>query len=486
VSETLAAPSATLELDLPPDFAARLPRHAAIARRRSGRGRGAPLALVWSDSADGRLAAHGFAMEAGGRALPRPIRLWPETDDPAPPGAPPAEADPAAAAKRLAEAPLAAYGAFAGRQASLPLGALRGTLWTGQLRGVAAVAPVARLALEGPAPEVFALARELAAEAAVLPPRAGLAEATRALVAGTGPHPRRSGPPDVTRAATVGEALPVLASHLAEALLFHAPEARPDAPAVAVHQMRVAARRFRAGLRVFRRAADGPAARRLSREAGDLARALGPARDWDVFLAGLGADLAAAAGEERRLAGLLQAAEAARLEAYAGLRAALGGAGFRLLVLDLAEAARLGVPAEGEGEATPLRAHARDTLRRLWRRLAEDGAAIGELDDAALHALRLDAKRLRYATELFGPLWPGKSARRFARRLAELQEVLGLANDVVVARALVAQLMSRDAGRAWAVGLAEGWALARARRARRAASDAWAAVERAERFWESG
>jgi CHAD domain-containing protein len=231
---------------------------------------------------------------------------------------------------------------------------------------------------------------------------------------------------------------------------------------------------------------DGPVPRRLSREAGDLARALGPARDWDVFLAGLGADLAAAAGEEKRLAGLLRAAEAARLEAYARLREALGGPGFRLLVLDLAEAARLGVPGEGEGAATPLRAHAQATLRRLWKRHAEDGAGLAELDDAGLHALRLDAKRLRYAAELFGPLWGGKAARRFARRLSELQEVLGLANDVVVARGLVAQLLTREAGRAWAVGLAEGWALARARRARRAAREAWDAIERVERFWEEG
>jgi hypothetical protein len=55
-----------------------------------------------------------------------------------------------------------------------------------------------------------------------------------------------------------------------------------------------------------------------------------------------------------------------------------------------------------------------------------------------------------------------------------------------VARGLVAQLLTREAGRAWAVGLAEGWALARAGRARRAAREAWDAIERVERFWEEG
>lgn len=481
-----AAPPAVLELELPPELAARLPRHPAIAQRRSGRGRGAAVGLVWSDSADARLAAAGFTMEAGGRALPQVVRLWPAPEDPAPPGAPPGAADVAAAAEQLEAAPLAAFAAFAGRRASLPLGALGGTLWAGRLRGVAAEAPVARLVLEGPAPEVFALARELAAEWPLLPARAGLAETARALVAGAAPHPRRSGPPDISGAATVGEALPLLAASFAEALLFHAPAARPDAPPTAVHQMRVAARRFRAGLRAFRRAVDGPVPRRLSRDAGDLARALGPARDWDVFLAGLGTELAEASGGDRRLDGLLRAAEAARLAGYARLGEVLAGPGYRGLLLDLAEAARLGVPGEGEGggPAVPLRAHAGETLRRLWKRLAEDGAVIAELDDAALHAMRLDAKRLRYAIELFGPLWGGRSVRRFARRLAEFQEVLGLANDVVVARSLVGGLATREAGRAWAVGLAEGWALARAGRVRKAARAAWESVEETARFWE--
>jgi CHAD domain-containing protein len=94
---------------------------------------------------------------------------------------------------------------------------------------------------------------------------------------------------------------------------------------------------------------------------------------------------------------------------------------------------------------------------------------------------------MRYAAELFAPLWGRKRVRRFLDRLAEVQEAFGLANDAVVAHALMAHLADRagrdDAEIAWAGGVAEGWALARARRARAKASAAWEELLRGEIYW---
>ncbi|MFC7609924.1 CHAD domain-containing protein [Teichococcus aestuarii] len=102
-------------------------------------------------------------------------------------------------------------------------------------------------------------------------------------------------------------------------------------------------------------------------------------------------------------------------------------------------------------------------MARRRRKLLKGGREIESLDDHALHELRLEAKRLRYVAELFAPLWPGKPARRFLRRIGALQEALGLSNDTVAARALVASLQGARA------------------RARRAGRSAWRKAGRSRR-----
>jgi CHAD domain-containing protein len=249
--------------------------------------------------------------------------------------------------------------------------------------------------------------------------------------------------------------------------------------------MRVALRRLRAILRLFRDATGAPALLRLEAELKTLAGQLGPARDWDVFLGGLAAELAAAVPDEPRLAALLRDAQRARDAAYASLRDALSGAEFRLLALDIAEAAARpeGWRATAPAPDTELAGFAAAMLERRWRKLRKRGERLDSLDLAAFHALRIEAKRLRYAAELFAPLWPGKRARRLLKRLAALQDSMGLANDAVVARELVASLPGGSAGRAWAVGLLDGWALARLATARREAAEAFSALAKTRPFW---
>ena len=53
---------------------------------------------------------------------------------------------------------------------------------------------------------------------------------------------------------------------------------------------------------------------------------------------------------------------------------------------------------------------------------------------SALHAVRILAKRARYAADSIAPLH-GKDARRFARALGEVQTVLGQYQDTTVAEA---------------------------------------------------
>jgi CHAD domain-containing protein len=472
-----------LEAELPAALAPRLARLPPLAARRVGRSRGQPVLLTWRDTAEGVLAEAGFAMEQSGRAAEAPVALMPGPHDR--PALPPSAPD----AARLPDQPLVAFAAFDGRRTILPLAdGLEATLLSGRLRAVAAEQPVARLTLSGPAPEALALLRELAAIAPLQPPRASLAEAGRARARGQPVRPRRLGAPMLDAAQDLETALEALIGHLVDVLIWHAPIAEAGTDPSGVHQMRVAIRRLRSALRAFRPACDAPAVRAFDAAARDLAMLLGPVRDWDVFLAGLGAELAAALPEDRAIAALLRAAAARRQAAQRALQAGLQAPAFRDLLwrgVALCQERPWRAETDPEAEARRNRALAdfgAAAIDKRWSHLVEAGAEIETLPDAEFHALRLDAKRLRYVAELFAPLFPRKRSRRFLARLAEVQEAFGLTNDAAVARALVRGLEG-GAVRPWAVGVAEGWALARARRARRTATAAWAELLSTHIFW---
>jgi len=472
-----------LEAELPADLAPRLGRLAPLAARRAGRSRGQPVLLTWRDTAESMLAETGFVMEQAGRAPEGSVALMPGPHDG--PGLPLSAPE----AGRLPDQPLVAFAAFDGRRTILPLAdGLEATLLAGRLRAVAAEQPVARLTITGPAAEALALLRDLAALAPIQPPRASLPEAGRALARGQPVRPRRLGAPPLAAEQDVETALETLIGHLVDVLVWHAPIAEEGTDPSGVHQMRVAIRRLRSALRAFRPACDAPSLRAFDTAARDLAMLLGPVRDWDVFLSGLGAELAEALPEDRAIAALLRAAATRRQAAQRALRTGLQAAGFRELLWNgvaLCRERPWRAEADPDAEARrarPLADFGATAIGKRWSHLLDAGAEIGALPDAEFHALRLDGKRLRYVAELFAPLFPRKRTRRFLARLAEVQEAFGLANDAAVARALVRGLEG-GAVRPWAVGVAEGWALARARRARRTATAAWEELFSTNIFW---
>ena len=63
-------------------------------------------------------------------------------------------------------------------------------------------------------------------------------------------------------------------------------------------------------------------------------------------------------------------------------------------------------------------------------------------DDAELHAIRIRAKRVRYAAES-AAAFCGEAAWRFARRVERLQTVLGEQHDAVVAEAALREQVDR-------------------------------------------
>jgi CHAD domain-containing protein len=106
---------------------------------------------------------------------------------------------------------------------------------------------------------------------------------------------------------------------------------------------------------------------------------------------------------------------------------------------------------------------------RSWRKLDQAARAVGDdSSDAELHRVRVLTKRARYAAEAVAPglgSKRGRQAARFARRAADVQDVLGELQDSVVAARTIEDfaLAHRHKG---PLGLASGRMLERESRAR--------------------
>jgi triphosphatase len=482
-----------LEFDIAAADVARLLRSPAITSRRQGRARTTKQRVVWHDTADAELQERGLALaEQGGqwrleRLVPNGSADW----LPAAPAPVLAQAGSAEALGPELTGRLVPVAAFSFTQRSFPLshGGGRLDVLQGDLRGVTADEPACRVVLAGPPADMSVLAGELAAQHALRVPRAGLGASAMALASGTEPLPRHTGGPRVPHGLNVDQALVLIMAHLTDVILhwsFAAPHGRTPEP---VRQMRVAVRRLRSALSIFRRAAPGQELRALAPELKTLAALLGTARDWDVFLEGTGAEVQSAFNLDRRVQGLIAAAARKRLAAYEALSAYLGSDAWHRLTITLALlptskpwAAEAIEPDALALLQAPAEAFAAQALQRAFKQLRSAGDDLANLPPAALHDVRKQAKKLRYATEFFTPLFPPKAVRRFVDRLVDLQEALGSVNDAAVAATLMGHLAG-GADRAFAAGAVQGYLAASTRPALKAAFKAWQKLCRSETFW---
>ncbi len=244
-------------------------------------------------------------------------------------------------------------------------------------------------------------------------------------------------PPDVAAVeldadSTAGDVVRGALATAVARLIHHDPLVRLDAHLEGVHKARVATRTLRSDLRTFEPLLDPAWSKTLRSELGWLAALLGRVRDTDVLLAGLEERAGTlAAAEAKAAARVLDTLRAERAEALAELLAALRGERYvELLDRLVAAASSPALTAEAAGPASEL---VPPLVRQPWRALERTVEVLGKRpDDAALHDVRIRAKRCRYAAEAAAPVL-GKRAGAFARAAADLQQVLGDLNDAVVA-----------------------------------------------------
>lgn len=312
--------------------------------------------------------------------------------------------------------------------------------------------PLCEIELElksGQADALFALALDWAGDFGCLPFDVSKAERGVRLAHGLAAAPVKSAPIELDAgisveagfAAIVQDCLAQFQGNL-PALFDAGPTALDDIEYV--HQARVALRRLRAALRLFRRVCALPD--ELTAGLRALAAALGPARDWDVLCAETLPAIAPHFPDAAAWQAGLAALEARRAAVHAAMRAALAEAqpGAWLLAMQRwlqRQGWRTEAPeAQRFAQGARLDDWARLALRRGHRRVARDARRFAALEPAERHALRIAIKRQRYAAEFFQSLFVERPKRpiRYLAVLRDAQDSLGCANDVCIARALLA------------------------------------------------
>ena len=271
------------------------------------------------------------------------------------------------------------------------------------------------------------------------------------------------------RAAPAVEHLRFLLTRQLRELETYDPGVRLGAEQEDLHRFRVATRRSRALIRASRPLV-GDQLAALAGELRWLGDVLGPARDLDVLIAHLREVVAGLDDDTPGGASILARLEGEREAARSAVIDALGSERYLALLDRIPDDLEgVGDPVDGVSVADIARAEAR-RLRRAYERLGPDP------EDDRLHALRIKAKHVRYAAELAAQS-EGKPMAVLGRAARDLQDVIGLHQDAVVAEERVRALL--NARNRLAAGRIVELERSRRREARSQVPAAWKRVEQA-------
>ncbi|QJR16648.1 CYTH and CHAD domain-containing protein [Usitatibacter palustris] len=331
--------------------------------------------------------------------------------------------------------------------------------------------------LEGPRDAAFDLAHSLMKVVRLRPSAVTKAQRGNRLVRNAELAPRKASAVEleasmsIARAARaiVGTALDQLQANEEDLLVSNDPEF--------VHQARVALRRMRSALRLFRDELGDPRTEQWREALGDIARAFGGARDWDVFATEVLPSLRKSFGDAKLSRSLASRATARRMRERDTAREALRSAAYATLVLDLARWLSDEPPPRIAGES--LTDFASALIRKRHKRLLADAKQLAKRSPEERHQIRIDAKRLRYCVDGFASLFKDSRVEKYSRALGRLQDVLGRANDATTAMQLVSEL---EAPAAFA-SFARGYLAARAEDDVASLADHVAALDGTKRFW---
>lgn len=285
--------------------------------------------------------------------------------------------------------------------------------------------------------------------------------------------------PVLTPESTIGAGLRVMIASGLRSLKGASQRGGSDRPE-SIHRFRIGLRRLRSVLSAFSKVLPDDERRALNQRLGSVGRSYSRLREWDVFLADTVQPMAESLPNEPSLIEIDSTAREARKRALpdtGSLRRQVDD-----IVATIEEAEWLQRPASAfELEwQKDLRGFASALLAKRHRRIRKHLKKVDIADQEDFHTLRIEAKKVRYPTEMFGNIFEPKAADAYLDRLVGVQDALGHLNDALVARERLDELPISSR----AQGLISGWlaheVAARRERFPRAAKN----LRKATPFWE--
>lgn len=259
-----------------------------------------------------------------------------------------------------------------------------------------------------------------------------------------------------------------------------------------LHQMRVALRRLRVVLGMAEMFHADTELSSLREQVAALCRELGQLREWDVFVTQTLAGVSAHLSENAGLQEILHASENLRKQHQEYVQKILQSQDYQRFLLHFGVWLNGGYfRALAENNST-LSFFAALVLQRHSKQVVKYGEHLanflskkkeGKLKDGAheLHMLRIACKKLRYSVEMFFLLYPDTKVRIYLSALTLLQDILGLLNDIAVARRLLDELEASV--RQEAILLVRGWIEHDYRERLVELRKAWKRFSREKAFW---
>jgi triphosphatase len=348
--------------------------------------------------------------------------------------------------------------------------------------------------------ELFKVARELTQALPVQLALKSKSERGYEMLAGRDDAPVKAIAIDLSPGATTRDGFKAIGLACLKQMIGNEPALLAGDPE-GVHQMRVGLRRLRAAISLFADILQDPQTTALKGELKWLTGELGPARELEVLVTRVVAPVRRRHPRLDGVSSLARDLTQQRAAALARAQAAVRSPRFRALTLEIAAWLEAGQWSRPQGDFVrdrgdvAVETSAAEQLTRRFRKIRKKGKKLAELDPRGRHRLRIQAKKVRYASDFFAALFPGRKAskrrKKFLSALERVQDCLGDLNDIAVHEDRITAIADRrgrsrlrgSPKRAFAAGLLTGREDARLDRVLESANDAHSALVRIKPFW---
>lgn len=314
--------------------------------------------------------------------------------------------------------------------------------------------PICEIELEllsGKVEDIFWLTRQLQGDIHLHPAIASKAERGYNLFLDTPLKPFKARPAAINADMTPVEAFRCIALNCLEHFQRNEQGLLTSRDPEFVHQARVALRRLRSAIKLFAPVLPPEFVATYGQTWQTLGSALGEARNWDVFLEETLPPIAAAFPDDKDIKRLRNAAQRKTQSARKSIIGLLATREYPRLLLEFTAA----VYTVSEALPAQLEDFARQQISRHARKAGKLAIRHAELTASERHKMRIAFKKLRYTVEFFAPLLPPRHLKPYLAALSQLHDELGLINDHVTAKNLIADALNNrpvSAVHGWTVG----------------------------------